>query len=256
MENKNTITNQKLTQEDALLIYSNYLSTLRLDNKNIMRKPMKLSLYNAMCKIHLEQTQSAEFLMKQAIENNGKIYFWSDQHFNHKNIINIVGRPFEDMEHMNSYMFEQYRKKIKPEDLVIWGGDIAFGPIENISKILSNLPGKKLLVMGNHDFDAKNNFKNYNAFDSSLMVFSYQENIDNNICNVIVTHYPLDLKYIPENTVNIHGHIHAYLAGEKRINMSVEQTQYMPVQLNIEIRNEFAKNCLNHKSISKKNIKF
>ena len=61
-----------------------------------------------------------------------------------------------------------------------------------------------------------------------FMAFCFsKESIDNKICNIIVTHYPLDISYYQKNTINIHGHIHCHLAGEKIISQW-EHTEYKP----------------------------
>ena len=54
------------------------------------------------------------------------VYAWSDLHFDHKNIIQYSNRPFGSKDHMNEAMLANYREVITPDDIVIFGGDIAF----------------------------------------------------------------------------------------------------------------------------------
>lgn len=234
-----------LSQEDGINIYKTYLSSMRSDYNNVVKRPVRSSIYKAMCMTHIEKNEQADILVNQMQKNQGKIYFWSDQHFNHNNIIRFSDRPFHTTIEMNEYMYSQYFEIIKPEDLVVFGGDIAFGDIEETKQRLKQLPGQKILVLGNHDFD-KNNpvLREYHCFDATVMAFVYQEVFENKICNVLVTHYPLDLSYLPENTINVHGHIHVHLAGERRINMAVEHTKYAPMLLKEKIKEEFIKYCI------------
>lgn len=234
-----------LSQEDAITIYKTYLATMKTDYNNVVRRPVKEAIFKAMCGIHHKKNEQTDLLIAQTLKNKGNIYFWSDQHFNHANIIRFSDRPFHTPVEMNEYMYSEYFKIVKPEDLVIFGGDIAFGEVSETRERLLQLPGKKILVMGNHDFDKnKAIFREYHAFDATVMAFVYQEVFDKQICNVLLTHYPLDVSYLPPNTINVHGHIHCHLAGEKRINMAVEHTGYAPISLKEKIKEEFLTYCV------------
>ncbi len=236
-----------LSQIDAMTIYKTYLSTMKNDYNNVVRRPVREAIFKAMCNVHDKKNEQAVALslIQQVQKNNGKIYFWSDQHFNHAKIIEFSNRPFYSPVEMNEYMYSEYLTTIKDEDLVIFGGDVAFGEVEQTRQRLLQLPGKKILITGNHDFDKnKAIFREYHCFDATVMALVYQEQFDKDICNVFLTHYPLDLSYLPENTINVHGHIHVHLAGEKRINMAVEHTEYKPALLKDKIKEEFFTYCV------------
>lgn len=245
MSLKIKLNNGVLAQEDAIILYKNYLSTMKTDYKNVVKRPVRESIFKAMCLVHEKKNEQVLPLIKHTQGIGAKIYFWSDQHFHHNNIIRFSDRPFHSTIEMNEHMYSQYFNTVQEEDLVIFGGDIAFGDVEETKKRLLQLPGKKVLVLGNHDFDKnKAVFREYNCFDATVMAFVYQEIFDKQICNVLVTHYPLDLSYLPEKTINVHGHIHCYKAGEKRINMAVEHTGYQPVTLKEKIKEEFFTYCV------------
>lgn len=229
-----------LTSEDAIVLYKEYLSTMKQDYNNVVRRPVREAIFKAMCGVHSKKNEQAEVLINQIKENGGKVYFWSDQHINHHNIIKFSDRPFHSTIEMNEYMYSEYFNVVTENDVVVFGGDVAFGDVNETKERLKQLPGKKILVLGNHDFD-KNKciFREYHAFDVTVMAFCFQEVIENKVCNIIVTHYPMDLSYLPENTINIHGHIHCHLAGEKRINMAVEHTEYKPKDMTERIKEEF-----------------
>lgn len=245
MNQKIKLQNGILTQDNAINLYKTYLSTMKKDYNNVVRRPVRETIFKAMCSVHDKKNEQVMPLINIAKNSKGNIYFWSDQHFNHNNIIQFSDRPFNNTIEMNEYMYTQYFNVVKPEDLVIFGGDIAFGDVAETRDRLAQLPGKKVLVLGNHDFDKnKAIFREYHAFDATVMTFVYQEVFDNRICNVLVTHYPLDLSYLPENTINVHGHIHCHLAGERRVNMAVEHTEYKPLNLREKIKEEFFTYCV------------
>lgn len=233
----------KLSQEDAILIYQTYLTTERKNFKDESVRPIRSAIYKAMLKEHKEQTVEVAPIVQTQIDNGGRLLFWSDQHFFHHNIIKFSGRPYENISHMNFEMLANYTEMVNANDVVIFGGDVAFGELEEAQQLLQNLPGIKLLVMGNHEFGKKNDFRNYEIFEATTMCFVLYMKINKKICNVIVTHYPIDNKWLPKNTINIHGHIHAYLADAKNINMAVEHTNYRPKDFTQEIEEVFSYYC-------------
>ena len=79
------------------------------------------------------------------------IYFTSDTHFFHKNIIEYCNRPFADMVAMNEGLIERWNRRVSPEDTVYHLGDVSFGKFGPTQEIIKRLNGYKILVKGNHD---------------------------------------------------------------------------------------------------------
>lgn len=79
------------------------------------------------------------------------LYFTSDTHFNHKNIINYCGRPYGSVKEMNEAIIENWNNLITPDDEVYHLGDIGFGNYKDVIKCISQLNGKIHLIKGNHD---------------------------------------------------------------------------------------------------------
>lgn len=228
--------NGTLTQENAVSVYSHYLNSDRVDYDGIKRKPTKVSILHAMLKNHSPNKNN---IIQQYLDAGKKVYFWSDQHFGHNNIIKYANRPFEDKGHMDRIMIENYFNTVKNDDLVVWVGDVAFSGITECRQMLSNLPGAKVLIMGNHDFDKKNNFKDFGIFKEVYMATVFNMSIKEKVCNLIVSHYPIQNELLPENTLNIHGHIHDKTADIKNINVSVEKTEYRPIDITDIITEKF-----------------
>jgi calcineurin-like phosphoesterase family protein len=81
-----------------------------------------------------------------------QIWFTSDNHFWHHNIINYCDRPFNSAEEMNEEMIKRWNKKVKKGDLIYILGDFAYAPNNDAyKKLLEKLNGIKILVKGNHD---------------------------------------------------------------------------------------------------------
>jgi calcineurin-like phosphoesterase family protein len=79
------------------------------------------------------------------------IWFTSDQHFWHRNVIKYCNRPFETVEEMNEKLVQYWNELVLPDDTVYVLGDfsMAFRPVEVYPKRMN---GKKILIAGNHDF--------------------------------------------------------------------------------------------------------
>jgi len=78
------------------------------------------------------------------------IFFTSDHHFGHSNIIKYCSRPFVSVEEMNHEMIRRWNSVVKPEDTVYYLGDFSL-VLEPVRAIAPQLNGRKILIMGNHD---------------------------------------------------------------------------------------------------------
>ena len=80
-----------------------------------------------------------------------RVFFTSDTHFNHTNIIGFCNRPFKNVEEMNETMIANWNKVVGVDDFVFHLGDFCLGGSAEWNKILDRLNGKIILIMGNHD---------------------------------------------------------------------------------------------------------
>jgi len=91
--------------------------------------------------------------------NNKSVFFVSDYHFSHSNIIKYCNRPFKYIEEMNETLIANHNSIVKPDDEVNFLGDFGFSSTANLEKILSRLNGKFYFIIGNHDKDIMNSDK-------------------------------------------------------------------------------------------------
>lgn len=97
----------------------------------------------------------SDFITKIPPEDAGKIYFASDHHFWHENILKYCNRPFGSVEEMNEALVSNWNSVVKPDDHVYHLGDFCFGNVEKWNWCLEpgRLNGHIHLIMGNHDPD-------------------------------------------------------------------------------------------------------
>lgn len=164
------------------------------------------------------------------------IWFTSDHHFFHENILKFKGeneeliRPeFEGrtVNEMNEEMIARWNAVVKPEDHVWHLGDVAFqkrAKFEEVKKLLQQLHGKKRLVVGNHD-DVIAICK-MQVFEKVVLWRGFHTE------GFTCTHIPIMLNQLRDGAVNVHGHIHERLMpGNGYINVCVERRDYTPVHM-------------------------
>lgn len=123
------------------------------------------------------------------------VYLISDTHFNHDNIATYCDRPRD----FTDIILRNWRATVRPEDLVIHLGDVLIGKRTSANKILSSLPGRKVLVRGNHDQHSGCSWWMDNGFDFACDAMVFRR--------CWLTHKPSGS--LPEGCdVNIHGHLH------------------------------------------------
>lgn len=91
------------------------------------------------------------------------IWFTSDLHFSHKNIlrhceerIKAFGIPNniseeEKVQLHDKYLIKLWNKTVSKKDTIYVLGDFSFANTESAKKIISKLNGNKFLILGNHD---------------------------------------------------------------------------------------------------------
>lgn len=79
------------------------------------------------------------------------IFFVSDTHFGHENIIRYMNRPFKDSAEMDEVLIRNWNELVTHEDTVYVLGDFALCPSARAASILRRLSGTKILIEGNHD---------------------------------------------------------------------------------------------------------
>ena len=85
------------------------------------------------------------------------LWFTSDTHYGHTNIINYTARPYRtpdgqpDVHAMNIDLVNRYNTVVTPTDTVWLLGDIALGHLDDTLGWLARCHGTKHLLVGNHD---------------------------------------------------------------------------------------------------------
>lgn len=144
----------------------------------------------------------------QFTTQKNNIFFCSDMHFNHANIIKYAMRPFKDADEMNAALIKNWNSVVKPDDIVFCLGDFMFGNINRFWEFRSRLNGKIYLIHGNHDYKLMDEGNIEGAFE---MVTS-QLNITVDGQKIYLNHFPMltfDGIYKEKPTWQLFGHVHS-----------------------------------------------
>ena len=144
---------------------------------------------------------------KFSAEEAKKIFFTSDTHFGHTNIIKYCNRPFNTIVEHNKTIIENWNRVVPEDALVFHLGDVGIGDKRHIMSTLDKLHGKICLIIGNHDW---RNILKYYAERFEECVLEADIKIDGQ--HIILNHYPLLCyagAYHKPATWQLYGHVHS-----------------------------------------------
>lgn len=138
-----------LTEQRKILAEYDLLLGKILNRRDALdRKKFKKTLEK------LEEKRDPQEIKFEDITNNGKIYVYSDAHFDHERIIGYCKRPFYSIRQMNHELRENWNDTVKENGIVYYLGDIGFGRHRRpIDYWLGKLSGEIFYIRGNHDCD-------------------------------------------------------------------------------------------------------
>src|ERR1019366_10068301 len=174
------------------------------------------------------------------------VWFSSDFHMSHQNIILYCQRPFPNIEEMNRGLIERHNALVQPDDDVWHLGDFSLSE-KVVPGILAQMNGNHYLVAGNHDrCHAANGAKHKDAITRYLSYGFKEVHQETRLGPFLLNHLP----YIGDHkggherfpafrpvddgkTWLIHGHEHGRLGkitGSHSIDVGVDVWDYQPVK--------------------------
>lgn len=154
------------------------------------------------------------------------VFFISDTHFGHKNILHLGdGRPFKGIDHHDTMILANWHETVTDDDMVVHLGDVAMGPWPDGLMKMKGLPGFKVLVPGNHDrvSSLESQTRRERFLDDYLEVFDEvwpeHEYFTLQGVEFVISHYPYNGDHTPTDRHTrlrpndnghplIHGHTH------------------------------------------------
>lgn len=86
--------------------------------------------------------------------NGNKVFFISDMHIGHRNVLKFCNRPFLDVKDMSESLIKNWNSVVGKDDIVFDLGDMFWWDSRHeIKKFIGRLNGTIYKVAGNHDMD-------------------------------------------------------------------------------------------------------
>lgn len=139
-----------------------------------------------------------EMTYKFQIEDSSKVFFTSDFHAKHENIIKYCDRPWTDKAEMTEAIIENWNSAVSTDDIVFNLGDFMWSG--SYGSLIPKLNGRIHLILGNHDRHINSTWSKYleGIYEQLTLL------IDNKI--VYLNHFPY--LCFPENAYQLFGHVH------------------------------------------------
>lgn len=198
------------------------------------------------------------------IKDASKVFFTSDTHFGHGNIIEFCNRPFKNAEEMDYKLIENWNKKVPHDGTVYHLGDFAWGGYEFWKKIRNQLNGNIILIKGNHDEknmtpSAEQELFDYVTFQMKLEIEGRKVYLNHNpfLCYGGTYRDPKSLVY------QLFGHVHSGPGAKgldierlgvlfpTQYDVGVDNNNYEPISWG-EVNNIIGKQLLKSKFKTKK----
>ena len=207
--------------------------------------------------------------------NNRKpIFFTSDWHIGHHNVIKFSKRPFRDVDHMSKVLINNYNAIVPPNGVCYFVGDMGLCKADTLTKVVNQLNGTKVLLVGNHESRVNSMYSK--GFD--VVLYGARIKIAGEM--VDVTHCPLrgikredttgmrgsdgtenwhkENKHVDFSVDNkgqfcLHGHIHSPNNGKstkisgRQFDVGVDANDYRPIAIG-RIESWIAKTLQNEKN--------
>lgn len=136
------------------------------------------------------------------------VFFTADTHYGHRNILRHCNRPFPSSEEMDAAMIAKWQVTVTDDDEVYHLGDYAWSMGRGrLRWIFDSLPGRKHLVIGNHD-----------RADVLALPWAspptHYRRIQVGGRTVVLSHYGLRVwEVMHHGSLHLYGHSHGSLPG-------------------------------------------
>lgn len=182
------------------------------------------------------------------------IWFTSDLHFGHRNVIRFCERPFTDIKEMSQALQDNWNAVVGEDDYIFNLGDMFwFNDRHSAKRIVSNLKGHKHFLLGNHDKVTQYEL----CINMDLMVHSDivvlrvtgqpedKRFVNKHFYEIVLCHYPCACYSHSQNgSLMFFGHIHSrsnqpmlefkkpiLLPSPQYMDVGTDRHHYTPVSL-------------------------
>lgn len=151
------------------------------------------------------------------------IYFTSDEHYFHKNIIEYSNRPFNSLEEMHEVFLDNHNKIVSQKDTTYHLGDYSFdNNYDSVLDFIMKFNGGHVFLNGSHDYWLKSRLTKYRDIIE----------INPHTQPIVLCHYcMLTWPKSHYGSWHLFGHHHGKFTENvgKSYDVGVDNNQYQPV---------------------------
>jgi calcineurin-like phosphoesterase family protein len=154
-------------------------------------------------------------IVKPFVEiNHHNVFFISDFHMGHDNVIKFDKRPFKDVNEMHQTIIDNWNSVVDDDSIVYYLGDLFYKVKANhIAHMMHKLKGEIRVILGNHDRLSQllkmNRFSDIQTYQRISII---DESTKHGKTEIIASHYPhLIWDKHHHGSWHIHGHSHQNL---------------------------------------------
>lgn len=162
--------------------------------------------------------KNGKFRIDSSKEN---VFFVSDEHYGHNNIISYCNRPYMDIEQMDIALIQNHNYVVKKDDIVFHLGDFTLlnNKTDVYKKYINKLNGNHVFLKGSHDYWMKDK-------NSWKLIEVVIDNIHLTLCHYCLRTWPRS----HFNSFHLFGHSHGYLETiGKSHDVGVDNNEYFPL---------------------------
>jgi calcineurin-like phosphoesterase family protein len=190
---------------------------------------------------------------KIKIDSTKPLWFTSDTHFGHANILRYCSRTrnhFRNIDEHDDGLVEKWNARVGKDDTVFHLGDFAFMKPSKFSDLVFRLNGQIHFVHGNHDKLDDSHYKNRFAFiEDDIVELEVDQprtseglKLKYSVQPIVLCHYPFQTwNRMYYGAWHLHGHCHGTLPQNNelaRLDVGVDVHALAPVSF-AEVRDIF-----------------
>ena len=159
------------------------------------------------------------------------IYFTSDTHFGHNNIIKYCNRPYSNIDEHDQALVDNWCSVVQKGDTVYHLGDFGYTKdSDRLRKICNKLSGQIMLIRGNHDTNLDSIKFRFKFIKDTHLVST---KIGDSNVRVFLSHYPhRTWIHRPRDCYHLFGHVHGNLGPHGlSFDAGVDCWNYKPISI-------------------------
>lgn len=203
-----------------------------------------------------------EVMQNLNAEHWGRVFWTSDLHFGHRNIMKYCARPWwvggeeitdTEVRAMNEGIIARWNAIVPEDGIVFVLGDVAMGKFPDSLENVKRLNGRKVLIPGNHDRCWLGTLRDpavwtekyhkardlYESVGFHIRTSTVTMNVDG--FDVVISHFPYEgdsheedryVEWRPKDKglPLLHGHVHdKWKTNGRQFNVGVDVHDYFPV---------------------------